>query len=295
MPNPQAQSVPEVNYRTGADDDLGIEVLDLARFRARQPHYTINPFRPHRVRYFCLLYIRKGQGQHWIEGKRYRYRAGSVLIIQPQQSHAFDPKDQPEGEMINVTPALFSSCSVNTRDSHFVLLHRSLSGSPVLHLPERLNQSSRALLHELKQAGSDNQGDAALAQVLFYAWMIKLARFSGQEEDDDGRPVARFERFLQLVESHYESVREVSQYADWMHTNYKTLNLLCKRCSGRTAKQLIDWRVVEASRRKLALEGKTVQQTAAELSFDDPHVFNKYFKRLTDETPSAFKRRGGVA
>ncbi|MBY5921020.1 AraC family transcriptional regulator [Ferrimonas balearica] len=272
--------------------ESSIEVLDLALFRSRLEKYRFDPYQPHKVTYFCFLYITEGEGEHWIDSQRYPYSSGSIIFIHPNQVHAFDPGDRPKGKMINITPEFFSSSTVNTRTSYFALLHQSLSVSPVLPLPDELNESCRVLLSEVKKAQREEGNDDVLAQLLFFALVLKLARRCGSHNHGlSKRQMARFEQFLTLVETHYCTTREVSQYAQWMHTNYKSLNQLCKRCSGKTAKQLIDFRIVEETKRKLLIEGLSVQQAAFELGFDDTNYFNKYFKRLTDLTPSAFKRQ----
>ncbi|BDY03491.1 AraC family transcriptional regulator [Ferrimonas sp. YFM] len=283
--------IPDVSYRPPSIEESGIEILDLELFRSRLKHYHFDPYKPHRVKYYCFLYITEGQGEHLIDFERYPYDSGSVIFINPNQVHAFDASDRPQGKMINMTPAFFAKSAANIRTSYFIPTHLNRASSPVLQLSPQLNHSCHALLKEVSLAQQEGADDELVVQLLFIALLVKLGRqrkshlahLSEQQKE-------RFGQFLNLVEQHYIEAREASQYAQWMHTSYKSLNQLCKSCCGQTAKQLIDFRTILEIKRKLVMDGLSTQETASDLSFEDSSYLNKYFKRLTGQTPAAFKR-----
>ncbi|WP_237524106.1 AraC family transcriptional regulator [Shewanella sp. KX20019] len=266
--------------------------MDLERFRERLSRYDFDPYQPHRVSYFCYLFITKGQGQHMIDFKRYPYQSGSVIFVNRNQVHAFDPDDFPQGTMINISTEFFSNSSSNIRTSYFAPFHQSMASSPVLTtLPEELYESCRVLLEEIKKALYDEADDDVVVQLLTSALLIKLGRQRKSHLSHlSEHQKERFDLFLSLVEQHFFEAREALQYAQWMHTSYKNLNQLCKSCCGRTTKQLIDFRIILEIKRKLVMDGLSVQQTADDLGFEDITHFNKYFKRLTNLTPAAYKR-----
>ncbi len=285
-------SIPNIHYRASPQKQLGIEILDLERFRARISNYDFDPYHPHRVTYFCFLFITKGQ--HQIDFKRYPYQSGSVIFINRNQVHAFDPEDRPLGTMVNISSEFFSDTAANIRTSYFVPFHQLMAAYPVLKTqPEDLNDSCKVLLGEVKKTLNEGANDDdVVLQLLISALLIKLGRqrkshLSHQSEHHK----ERFDLFITLVEQHFFEAREALQYAQWMHTSYKNLNQLCKSCCGRTAKQLIDFRIILEIKRKLAMDGQPIQQTADELGFEDITYFNKYFKRLTGLTPATFKCR----
>ncbi|SDJ33499.1 AraC-type DNA-binding protein [Ferrimonas sediminum] len=283
--------IPDISYRPPSIEESGIEILDLDLFRARLERYHFDPYQPHRVNYFCFLYITEGKGEHFIDFQRYPYHSGSVIFINPNQVHAFDPDDRPQGKMINMTPSFFASSAANIRTSYFIPTHLNRASSPVLQLSPQLDQSCHTLLEEVRLAQKEGADDDLVVQLLFIALLVKLGRqrqshlahLSEQQKE-------RFGQFLTLVEQHYLETREANQYTQWMHISYKSLNQLCKACCGQTAKQLIDFRTVLEIKRKLVLDGLSTQETASDLSFEDTTYLNKYFKRLTGQTPAAFKR-----
>ncbi|WP_051252845.1 AraC family transcriptional regulator [Ferrimonas kyonanensis] len=283
--------IPNICYRAPSQEESGIEVLDLERFRGRLNDYHFNPYQPHRVSYFCFLFIDEGEGEHLIDFHRYPYRSGSVIFVNPNQVHAFDSADRPKGKMINITTAFFSDSASNIRTSYFAPFHQSMAASPVLPLNDDLKDSCKALLTEVRKAQHEGADDDVVVQLLISSLLIKLGRRRQSHLSHlSEHQKERFDLFLTLVEQCFPEAREASHYADLMHTSYKTLNQLCKTCCGRTAKQLIDFRTILEIKRKLVMDGLSSQEIASDLSFEDISYMNKYFKRLTGQTPAAFKR-----
>lgn len=77
--------IPDVSYRAPSIEESGIEILDLELFRGRLKRYHFDPYQPHRVKYYCFLYITQGEGEHLIDFQRYPYRSGSFIFINPNQ------------------------------------------------------------------------------------------------------------------------------------------------------------------------------------------------------------------
>ncbi|MBY5920285.1 helix-turn-helix transcriptional regulator [Ferrimonas balearica] len=286
------EDIPTVGYRTSFNPSAGIEVLDLEHFRQHQGSNACDLFEPHRVAYFCMIYIERGSGCHQVDGVEHPYRDGSVIFINKNQIHAFDPDDRPLGKMVSITPAFFSECSANIRNSYFVPFHMSLTHSPVLPMDDTINQTCKAMLNEIATAQKERGDDDVFTQLLFSALVLKLARerrHIGSAANDEDR--ARFNDFLERVENQFAQYREAKTYAEQMYLSYKSLNLLCKRCCGRTAKQIIDFRLNLEITRKLSMKGGSIQSIAFELGFDDTTNFVKYFKRHNQVTPTAFRSR----
>lgn len=105
----------------------------------------------------------------------------------------------------------------------------------------------------------------------------------------DERQIIKITQFLKLIEQNFTINRNASFYADKMGLSYKSLNLLSKKTSNKTAKQLIDSHTVLEAKRRLVIEKSQVKEIAYDLGFDEVTNFIKYFKRQTLLTPSQFK------
>lgn len=285
-------NLPTLRDQLSSDSCPGIEVTELADLASLATYQDADPYAPHPVEYFCMIFIEQGQGRHQIDGIDYPYQDGSIIFVNREQTHAFDPTDKPTGKMLRITPAFFTECSANIRKSYFVPVHMSLAYSPILKLDPALIQTCRTLLHEIAISQQEKGGDDVVTQLLFSALMLRLAqarRLGSSCANDEDR--ARFNEFLKQVEQHFTDHREAKTYANKVGLSYKSLNLLCRRCCGKTAKQIIDFRLNLEITRKLSMKGGSIQSIAFELGFDDTTNFVKYFKRFNNVTPSAYRSR----
>ncbi|GIU23571.1 helix-turn-helix transcriptional regulator [Shewanella sp. MBTL60-007] len=270
--------------------EAGIDVVELEHIYAHQNQDSNNPFQPQCANYFSFIYIENGQGKHLVDGVLHPYQSGDVIFINQGQHHAFDAADSPQGKMVILTPTFFSECSANIRYSYFIPFHLSLSCASVLRLESQQSQNCHSMINLISDAIAEQRADSIEVKLLFSAVVLKLAQLrSSQQKMADGEHRQRFSEFLGLVEQKFHFEREAKRYAEQMHLSYKALNQLCKCCSGRTAKQIIDFRLNLEIMRKLRMQGDCVQSIAFELGFDDITNFVRYFKRLNGQTPSCYR------
>jgi len=69
------------------------------------------------------------------------------------------------------------------------------------------------------------------------------------------------------------------------------LNRIIKAHSGKTAKELIQNRILIASKRLLYFTNLSTKEIAFELGFSEPSNFSSFFKKLSSFTPSDFREK----
>ena len=284
------KSVPSIEFRAPNIHKAGVEILDLERFYTKLSKCNFCPSQPHRINYFCFIYITEGEGGHFVDFKYHPFKQGSFIFVNKHQVHAFDLKSRAKGKMINITEAFLNTILTNIRIPFFTPTHLVSSQQPLLTLSPSLVDTCDNLLLEINKA-QESEGDAQLlVQLLFSSLLVALAA----ERKTDAQHLSetqayRFQQFLLLIESNAAHTRDASDYAEMLHISYKSLNLLCKQASGQTAKQLIDAHAILEIKRRLIISSAKIQEIAYELGFDDVTYFVKFFKRHTQLTPSQFK------
>jgi AraC-like DNA-binding protein len=163
--------------------------------------------------------------------------------------------------------------------------------SPVFKVEHDLKESSEALILEISKENSRHQSDEFITKLLFSLLFLKIMRERPRNNKirPDERQIIKITQFLKLIEQNFTINRNASFYADKMGLSYKSLNLLSKKTSNKTAKQLIDSHTVLEAKRRLVIEKSQVKEIAYDLGFDEVTNFIKYFKRQTLLTPSQFK------
>jgi AraC family transcriptional activator of pobA len=123
---------------------------------------------------------------------------------------------------------------------------------------------------------------------LFLALAESLIRAIGRGEGGAGASVGddrRLARFRQLVELHYRQHRDLDFYAGALGLTRRTLSRLTAARLGCSPMDLIHRRLALEAQRLLRYTNATATQVAAELGFDDPSYFSRFYLRMTGRRP----------
>lgn len=96
-------------------------------------------------------------------------------------------------------------------------------------------------------------------------------------------------RFNFLVDIHYKEQKQVAFYADALHKSPKTLSNLFHLHSSKTPQQIIHERVALEAKRFLLFTDKSCKEIAYELGFEDANHFSKFFKKIYQQPPLAYR------
>ncbi|WP_394202413.1 AraC family transcriptional regulator [Shewanella waksmanii] len=282
--------VPQVNFRAPCKQKSGLEILDLGDFYQKLHRCRFDPAKPHRISYYCFIYITHGSGGHFVDFEYYQFQPGSFILINQDQVHAFDIASRAQGKMINVTAAFFDSILAKVRLPFFSLSNLFSTYTPLINLPDASIDTCNVLLEEINKTQQNELDDPLLAQLLFSSLIMTIEnqqQHHGEHLSDVQQQ--RFNQFKQLIHQTTQTQRCAADYAERLHMSYKSLNQLCRHACGLTAKQLIDNYTILEAKRCLAIESAQVQEIAYQLGFDDVTYFVKFFKRHTQLTPSQFR------
>lgn len=97
-------------------------------------------------------------------------------------------------------------------------------------------------------------------------------------------------QFLISVGENFMTHRQVSFYADKLCITSKHLSAVVKEISGRTAGDWIENYVVMEAKVLLKSTDLTIQEIANRLNFNNQSFFGKYFRHLTGESPTNYRK-----
>lgn len=258
----------------------------LQRHVAQFPHVNT----PHAHSFYLLLYISQGHGTHTVDLVTYELKPGSVFFMAPGQVHQWHLAADTAGTVVFFDPG-FYQLRYPDRD---LLALPFFDGQhpPVLYLPAA-NELAPLFgrMHDECQTHFANQAEVVRA---YLALVLELAvrHCSAQPASTEATLAQRqIRRFGTLLNQHYRTRRSVHDYAELLHLTSNYLNALCQRVLGQTASALIRARVVLEAQRLLTHSALSVAQVAAELGFEDPSYFGRYFRKHVGTSPEAFRQR----
>lgn len=275
-----AVDVAPVHYRSHDEDyDLDVEVLSASELGRRVERHPLRGFE--RVDFQCVVFVRSGVYTHTIDFESHRCTAGSCLLIGPGQVHRFGPPKGWDGWIVIVGPRLVPDeaerlpAHVHTDRTTAAAIaelfermtHDASSDAHPTHRNELLALQVRVLLQRLLAGDSAARTDRLVDQVT----------------------LSRYRAFKRAVDGQYRRWHLVEPYARHLGCSAKSLDRACRAVSDATAKRLIVERIILEAKRLLGHGTAPVTTIAAELGFDEPTNFVKYFKRETGLTPTQFR------
>jgi len=273
--------------------------VEVQRFHG---HHPLNRYEPHGHRFYELLYLESGRGQHRVGGHRTEVRAGDVLVIAPGEVHdargmigsegwlllfeaaALDPT-RTDAQVFTALPELVLLCFVRPPG-------REGGGSGQLQVPpeERGRWSARfAELHaELSRPrlGVDVAAKALLTLILIDATRLAGARLAGVPAQ--ARPLLA--RVFQLIESRYHRPISLQDVAKEVGRSPAHLTTLVKRQTGRSVLEWIIERRMAEARRLLVETELEVWEIGQKVSYLDPGYFIRQFRRVNGMTPVQWRQ-----
>ncbi|WP_084292266.1 AraC family transcriptional regulator [Pedobacter nyackensis] len=241
----------------------------------------------HRHDFFYLLALKKGSGHHDIDFVPYAIADYSVFFIRPGQVHALVLKSDSMGYLIN-----FSSDFYNLQDKVAKQLLGKASSTNHYQLDAEENLKFTSLLDYIYREHATKKPNyetviLANMSILF----VELIRQNTSDASGNNNLYAqeRLEKFLELLETHIFTHKQVSQYAKLLNISTYQLNAITKTMLGKTSSALINEQIVLEAKRCLLATTNQVNQTAYLLGYEDVSYFIRFFKKHTGFTPEAFR------
>ncbi len=142
----------------------------------------------------------------------------------------------------------------------------------VLHLPYEHQESTGALVK---------------AVVHYFADLSKAVQGNAPANVNNEQDI--FNRYIQLVNAHCRTEHQLPFYAEKLCISPHYLGTVVKQASDVTAKEWIDRALISEAKVLLKHSPMRVSQIAYELNFPNPSFFNKFFKRITGQTPETYR------
>ena len=246
-----------------------------------------------------IVIILKGKGHFLINGTDIPITEGNVLLLNPGTYHKSIPL--PSHTLTECYLAFTDVEFINTPKNFFPLFH----GQKILgKLPEKAKkeifQLCSAMNHESQ---SRNTGRYFMLKAYLIQVLCLLLRFDQQEELSDEHHMKGYEfkspnktyvvqQIMKYMESHYREKISLDQIAENMYLSPFYISKLFKSETGDTPiNYLISLRMEKAKELLDRNPSLSIQQTAAQVGYEDAYHFSKLFKKYFGLSPMYYKAR----
>ncbi len=255
--------------------------------------FYVAPFRKHirkttshkHNNYFETVFLWKGRGKHFIDGKAYDIRPATVFILKKDQVHSWDITTEPEGFVLMVKDGFIAQL----KDSMLRVMFHRFWGTECLYLKDY--STVRTYFQLLEEECASQAGyQAEIVEGLLKCILGKLLQLVPQHLPDS-KLVADYSRFLGLLAQNKIPSRAVGEFAKALGVSSKYLNDTCLQTVGRPVKHLVTEFTLDEAKRYLQFTSHSVSEIAFRLNFQDPSYFVRFFRNHQGCTPLKFRKK----
>ncbi|HZY80081.1 MAG TPA: AraC family transcriptional regulator [Cyclobacteriaceae bacterium] len=244
----------------------------------------------HRHNFFFLLALAKGKGDHVIDFIPYKVSDQCIFIMRPGQVHELSLHSSCTGFLLEFNMEFYH---LNDRGTSQMLRRATKTNLCEVNKPsfEKLHSILAYILQEYKDQ-KDGFKEVIRAQLdIFFIEFVRNRQQAKQSNDSaSAYEQERLEEFLQLIETHISSKKQISEYADMLNVSPYQLAAITKGILGKTPSDLINEYIILESKRYLLATSDQVNQIAWHLGYEDPSYFIRFFKKHTGHSPDAFRQ-----
>lgn len=289
-----SEQIPSINFVNRHQKAFEFEIVSNREILEYDLPTDYNPFRPHRLRYYALLFIMEGEGQHYIDFNSYQYQKGSIIFISKEQVHAFEKNIHREASFLLFTQRFLEKSSIASNLLQQLSLYNYHLYPPVLQLSETDFPLFSDLIMRIKAEyhGADDLFTEEIIQSSLKILLCMAERIRKQKRKTEipTRYQEEFIQFQRLLDQHLLDSRMVHFYAEKMNISTKKLNRIVQEIMNQPVKSYINEMLIIEMKRLLMNTNFSIKEIAYKTGFEDPTNFAKYFKKLAGQTPASFRK-----
>jgi AraC family transcriptional activator of pobA len=256
-----------------------------------QVTYNCNDFLvPHRKDYYFWAFVKQGANKHWVDMKSYTLKPNTFYFTVPHQVHLKEELKTLTSISLGFTEE-FLGLEENTLLRQLPIIQNPdnghelfLTNADVLFIEDVLEKIY------LENSTCSNWQHSMLMSymrvLMIYLSRLYVEQFSNVDVAPD-RVILK--RYLNKIEENYTQYHEVSAYSDMLNISAGHLSEVVKEQSGKPAITHIHERLIMETKRLLFHTDHSVKEIAYILGFEDASYFNRFFKRIVNDTPVGYR------
>jgi len=249
---------------------------------------------PHRHDYYTVLLVKLARGKHIIDFCEYLLAPNQLFFVSPGQVHQVIEFEKSFGYAILFSTQFLIENNIPLFFIDDLALFNDYGESP----PLQINEDESILLSGFAEEiiSADKSGlkfkEQAISSYL-KLFLINSNNLCSLSDDNTQRREAGntiLKNFKELVNKNYSTWRQTTEYANALHVSPDHLNRVVKSMVGKTAKEIIQSRIILAAKRLIYFSALSTKEIGYQLGFSEPANFSAFFKNHTGFSPSAFKQ-----
>ena len=251
--------------------------------------------------FFEICYVYEGSGIFSIEEKTYTISKGDVFFVSKSKMHSIETFEKPVLRLVCISflPEMFYDPATHDVDFEFLLpfyyhfekMDHLIPATSIVAETIRFNMLK--MQHELKEMNRFHKQalKVYLGNVLYQLLLQYEELFAdNQLIFEDKYHSKRLKQVFDFISENYHQLISLEDIAEIVNLSKVYMSKYFKKVSGITITEYILNYRINAAKRLLIYSSTPISQIAYEVGFTSPNYFNRIFRRITSQSPSAFRK-----
>ena len=283
------RNIPKYDFhKTKYGSELLIDVVALKDIKKYLSYHSL-----HALTYYDITLITDGEGFFRIDETNHQVKVSDVLFSQPYQLREWDTQHIADGYALIFEEEFLLSFFNDPNFINNISFFKKYCNNSRLELSTSVFEQINFLMQQIKdEIDKYAVKNKHIPRALLYQVLMTLDRaFIGQyaiAPQSDSRNYV--DRFLTFVHADFQINHEVQYYAEKLYLTPNYLNELVKKVTGMPAKQIIQTKLINESKKYLLYSDLTIAEISERLSFETPSYFIRFFRKRTGCTPLQYRK-----
>lgn len=250
--------------------------------------------KPHRHNYYTVLWSHNKSGKHIVDYQEFEMQENDVFFVSPGQVHQVQHNESPKGTVILFSCDFLSKNYISESFISNLKLFDEISSTPPIQVDELSAASLQDIVKKMREILS-NDDTFKFDKIGAYLklFLIECNKFAHQPNTDNTQTLQSakiiLQNFKEKLEENFVFWKQVNQYSKELNISPDYLNEVVKSSVGRTAKELIQQRIIIEAKRLGLHTDLSTKEIAFNLGFDEPSHFSRFFKNAEGNSFSNFR------
>lgn len=274
------QFLPDIDLYALHDKSL----LQLYRIESYLKEIVI-PVAPYRTTFNFLLYITEGYLKQQVDSENYLINRGQILNIkQGSITRTHEVSDNIKGFYVIYENDIITGITLSRQDTIFLV------SNPIITIHEASYDFMTKTFELLEAELHTEYMQEDICMTFFRIIMLKIIKQTTHKPLlSMARELDITYKFREKLQQEHTQHKNVFFYAQELHISETYLNKCIKKATGKPPKQWINEICIQHSQILLRDFGREIADVAYELNFHSLSHFSRVFKKVTHQSPSAFR------